>query len=703
MRPGAAGWLLAGLLVLCLAAAFTSGGIGVPEESRLQVGVAVGVLLAGVALAAGALRTPVVPGVWAAAALIALLGVWSAAWIGASALPDATWLAANRAVAYAGVIAIALLVGSSLPDAPRWTALGITAVTVPVVLYALAGKLIPGLGFDHVREFARLRAPIGYANGLGLLVIMGTPGWLWIAADPARRGAVRLTGLAALTVTLVVAGLTLSRGAVLALLAVAVVMIGVGTDRRARAVALALALAAATGPLAFAFASADLTGDFVPLERRTGDGLILLGLLTVALAVVVVVGRVVAGRAEAGGAGAGRAVGWLAGRSAPVRIGAAVVCAVAVAAAVIVVASTGESTSQQEAPEQVVRSAGPEGNQPGRLITARDSNRLDWWDEALGGFADKPAQGWGAGSFTVVHRLYRTEVQGVTEVHSVPLSFLVETGVVGTILALAGLGLLLAAAAIVTVTSPRRDRPARVVLVAIGAAWAVHGLADWDWSIPAVTLPALIALGVASAPGPDYHGSPVAGRSRLRRSVLAGGLAAGAVVLAVSAALPALAEGERRDAQAAAQRAGDDPQGLSDAAARASVAARLNPLAVEPLFTGASIAERRGDRFRQLELLGEAARIQPDNPRVWLRLLELQLERNDFRLVQRSLREVARTDPVLVDTVPGLQVLDAPPYAAPGAAALELGPLLPPGAQTDVGPDADADTGAPADGVAPAP
>ena len=35
--------------------------------------------------------------------------------------------------------------------------------------------------------------------------------------------------------------------------------------------------------------------------------------------------------------------------------------------------------------------------------------------------------------------------------------------------------------------------------VAAGVAWLVHGLIDWDWDIPGVTIPALALLAVAAA------------------------------------------------------------------------------------------------------------------------------------------------------------------------------------------------------------
>ncbi len=79
---------------------------------------------------------------------------------------------------------------------------------------------------------------------------------------------------------------------------------------------------------------------------------------------------------------------------------------------------------------------------PGRVLRSNSGNRWVWWREAAGAFSDEPLKGWGAGSFPLVHRRYRENDLPVRQAHSVPLQFLAETGFVGALLALGGLGLL---------------------------------------------------------------------------------------------------------------------------------------------------------------------------------------------------------------------------------------------------------------------
>ena len=86
--------------------------------------------------------------------------------------------------------------------------------------------------------------------------------------------------------------------------------------------------------------------------------------------------------------------------------------------------------------------------------------------EAVGGFADEPLRGWGAGSFPLVHRRYREDELAVRQPHSVPLQFLAGTGIVGLTLLLG----LVAAAAAAGVGAVRRlagaERDAAAALLA---------------------------------------------------------------------------------------------------------------------------------------------------------------------------------------------------------------------------------------------
>ena len=77
------------------------------------------------------------------------------------------------------------------------------------------------------------------------------------------------------------------------------------------------------------------------------------------------------------------------------------------------------------------------------------------------------------------------------DVHSLELEQLAELGLVG-LLALAAFlaGVLLAAR-----TALRRDPAAAAGAAAAALVWLLHASIDWDWQLPAVSLPALVLAG----------------------------------------------------------------------------------------------------------------------------------------------------------------------------------------------------------------
>jgi hypothetical protein len=128
-----------------------------------------------------------------------------------------------------------------------------------------------------------------------------------------------------------------------------------------------------------------------------------------------------------------------------------------------------------------------------RLTEPANDGRLPLWEVALQIYRSHKFDGTGAGTYQQFYARDRTEASYVTDAHSLYLQSLAELGIVGFVLIvtvvagmLAGLG--------------RRIRgPGRGIYAALFAvvlAWALHQALDWDWQMPAVTLP------VFKAPGP---------------------------------------------------------------------------------------------------------------------------------------------------------------------------------------------------------
>jgi O-antigen ligase len=137
-------------------------------------------------------------------------------------------------------------------------------------------------------------------------------------------------------------------------------------------------------------------------------------------------------------------------------------------------------------------------------VTTFKTYRGDYWRVALGSFADHPVAGVGTRGFQVEFlREHDTRVFA-DDAHSLYIETLAELGLVG---------FLLLAALIAAVAGGLRRAyraapgdPLVVAAAAVLAAFAVHAGMDWDWEVPAVTLPALLlAAAVVQRPGP---GSP---------------------------------------------------------------------------------------------------------------------------------------------------------------------------------------------------
>ena len=129
---------------------------------------------------------------------------------------------------------------------------------------------------------------------------------------------------------------------------------------------------------------------------------------------------------------------------------------------------------------------------PQRLTTV-SSNRYEYWRVALNAFRDAPLIGAGSGGFRVAWLQERKIRETVRDTHSLEFEVLAELGLVG-LLALALLAGGTAAAARRALASDRRALAAGPLAALV--VWALHASIDWDWQIPAVTLPAIVLAGL---------------------------------------------------------------------------------------------------------------------------------------------------------------------------------------------------------------
>src|SRR5258708_24629208 len=217
--------------------------------------------------------------------------------------------------------------------------------------------------------------------------------------------------------------------------------------------------------------------------------------------------------------------------------------------------------------------------------------------------------------------------------------------------------------------------------VAAGVAWLLHGLIDWDWDIPGVTIPALALLGVAAAIPATRDTVPTFSAPRRTATMM---VALGAVTVAVcafaaSAILPAWSQSKARGALDLAA-ARTDPASLARAADQADLAARLNPLATDPLADAATIAADRGLVTQARRYLLEAVDRAPYDASVWDRLALLALNLGDRAGARRAALRALSLDPanpavaaIAAETV----TLAVPPQDSPPATGTPLPEPLP--------------------------
>jgi hypothetical protein len=650
--------LATALLAACLYAAFAHGAVASADEESLQLALAVIALASAAAWSRGGLRLRAPGRLWLALALLAAFAFWSGVTVLWSVAPDRTWTECNRVLTYALVLVLAIAVGGSLDRARPRIADGVLLVCVAVALAALAQKLVPGLrigglfSLDQTGALSRLQEPLGYWNALALIAAFGVPCALAVVIDRRRATALRLAAAAAATTMIVTIGFTYSRGGVLALV-VALAVFSASSGAYLRCLAwLAVVVTAALPVLLVGLNSHPLTATGVALPARETAGLQLLILLAACLALMVAgAGRLIAleRRVRFGPGGARRA-----GR------GLLAAGAVAIVAAILAVAVShrGLTGTVSHAWSSFTAARTTSVTNPSRLLSADSQNRWVWWSEAVRAFGARPVQGWGAGSFAVVHLLYRRNTLTVQQPHSLPLQFLSETGLVGAALGLGALGLLLGAGVAAARRPGPRSAAGGAALLAVGTAFCVHALYDWDWDIPAVTLPALIALGVlggagggASARGRAHAWESAPGRLGRsaglepgRRGLVALGAAAlSLAAFAASVALPRIAAADAR--RALAQASTGTPAALRAGLADARQATHLDPLTDAGLRAAATIAIHRGDlTTARTDLLAAIGR-EPSDEQAWQDLAVTDLARGDHAESLAAARRAAAVDP----------------------------------------------------------
>ncbi len=695
--------------VLCLITFLAGGGLNLSTRTPVEIALT---LACGIGIAAAILLAPAgrsretlasgehppfgqhprfgqrVYGAWSVGLLLALaaLSALSVIW---SVQPDASWQDAGRLFAYSAVFALAVLLARAAPA--HWSAVlgGVLLAAVIVCGYALLSKIFPdaiGVAQNNGHVYARLQAPYGYWNAIGLAAAIGAVGCMWLGGRRAGHALLSALAYPAMGLMLVTLLLAYSRGALAALvLGLALWLCLVPLRLRGAAVLCSGALGAIV-VVAWDFSQHALTTDDIPLAERVTAGHQLGVLLAAVLVALTLVGLAI------GFAFGRRALSPRTRRRAGTVLLALPVIAVIALAGLLTVSHRGLFGSISHTVSTLTNpNATVPANGPGRL-TAIGSVRARYWNEALEIFTDHPLLGVGAEGYETARLRYRTAILNVGQAHGFIVQTLADLGLAGLLVVLALLGAWMCAAGRATHPFNRRWRRRRwlaltgderlysaervglLTLVCVVAAFGIHSFVDWTWYVPGVACAALLCAGwlagrgplsdarsaallssPATAPAgldPSGGGNPISHSPRWRsltlRNVgpLRGGIAAAVVVCALLAAWAQWQPQRSVDAsnEALALVARDPTAAL----AAAHTAVSRDPLSAEALLTLAAVQEGAGQSAAAAATYEHAVHLQPSNFHTWQALGEYDLRVGQPQSALQALRATVYLNPEAV-------------------------------------------------------
>jgi hypothetical protein len=415
-----------------------------------------------------------------AVAALVCLAAWSAVSIAWAPLVGPALDSVQRILLYIAVL-LAGVAALRDPRAARAVEPVLALGTVVAIGYGLAGRLLPGV-IDLIpgRSYGaggRLEQPITYWNAEGLLAGIGLLLCVRIAGDRSRPGSMRALAAAACAPLGAGVYLSYSRGALAVTALGLVVLLAVApTWPQLRAAATGVLAGGAAAAFSSLFPGvASLTGTSSEQQR---DGALMFTLL-VAIMLGAALLSVWAARGEAR---ATARVGWLpyARRLPAVAIAATAVCVVG-----LVAGGLSENSARRESAASTAS-----------RFASVSSERYEYWRVGALAFTREPVHGLGAGGFRVFWRMERRVPHAVTEVHSLPLEMASELGLPGLLFFFAFVG----GVGVASRRALRQGAPLAPAATAVTTAWLLHATIDWDWQLPAVTLPGLVlAAGLLAA------------------------------------------------------------------------------------------------------------------------------------------------------------------------------------------------------------
>jgi O-Antigen ligase len=667
--------------ILCLATFLAGGGLNLAPMTTLEM---ILTLAAGAIVAAALLFAPAGArafGIWSVGLLFAFTALTglSVAW---SVAPDASWQDAGRMLAYSGVFGAAVALARVLPAGWRALLGGIVLAAVAVCVYALLTKVLPDR-LDANDPWARLRAPYGYWNAIGLTAAMGATGSLWLGARRAGHAVLSALSYPAIGLMIVTLMLAYSRGALAAFVVGIAVWLCIVPLRLRGARVLIVGLLGAAPVVAWDFSRHALSSDHVALAARTTAGHQLGALLVVMVVVLTLAGIAIGffGDRRAPSAGRRRTVG--------IALVALLVLAIVAMAGALALSKRGlTGTISHDLSSLTDPNAPVPLNTPGRL-TAIGSVRARYWNEALEIFKAHPALGAGAAGYETARLRYRTQPLDVRQAHGYVVQTLADLGIAGIAITLALLVAWMAAAGRTTHPFDRRwtirrsppsigwrrapnaytpERVGLLTMLGIVVVFGVHSFADWTWYVPGDACVGLLCAGWLAGRGPLQRGNlavPAGTVESGRPARELGPLRVGMTIAVVAGTLlAAWTEWQpQRSVDASEQAAALLKSNPVAAVAAARAGVDRDPLSIVALFRLSAVQHASGETALARATLQRAVRLQPSNPETWLTLGEYDMASNNPSAAVSELRAAVYLNPLSIPTQNAyVQALRAAPH-----------------------------------------
>jgi hypothetical protein len=616
-REGVASTLFIAGAIFALA--YDGGGYSSLDRGLLAIAVWWAVLIVvglGLARPASVAR----PGL-AAGVLLGALAGWTLASVVWASNAEAAFEEFNRVALYLGVFVLSAL--ASLRVGPRRWIDGVGIGIALTAFVALASRLFPHL--FSARELprflpssgTRLSFPVGYWNGLAILVGLGVP-LLLFAATAARNPFAAALWLAPLPGLAAVIYLTSSRGGAATALVAVVALFALGRHGLNLVGALLIATAGSALAVGVLATRSQLVDGPLGSAAATSQGrsaAVLIALICL-----------------------GSGFAYAACRSVlpPLRASKAVgrVVALAGLAALIGAVVAAHPVSRLHAftrsPEQVDFTQ--HDFVQTHLLSGNSSGRWQFWTVAADAWKAAPLIGQGAGSFETWWARHASFTYFVKDAHSLYLGVLAELGLVGLALLVGAL----ASGFALLARGLRSDERLEVATVgAVFVAFAFAAGIDWTWKL---TIVPVLAFGCLGSTAASLAASRAAAR-RVRPASLA--LVVVSALVVCSQGLFTLAGIKLHESGVAVGK------GRTRDALQGALAARsLEPWASSPYLQIALIEEQTGRLAAADVWARKAIARNRDDWRPWLVAARVETKLARVGEARRSLRQAETLNPL---------------------------------------------------------